>query len=75
LSPDVVVGGWTPADDELLLAKVAEVGPRWADIAHSFRGRTDIGVKNRYISISGKRGKEARFQAAGTGLDAAPGFE
>jgi len=55
LSPDLVTGDWTEADDELLCAKVAELGTKWSEIAQFFRGRTDIGVKNRYISLTGKK--------------------
>jgi hypothetical protein len=57
ISPDVVTGRWTQADEEMLLAKVQEIGPRWALIAQHFPGRTDIGIKNHYISITGKRGR------------------
>jgi hypothetical protein len=59
LSPEVVVGNWTEDDDRLLLQKVDELGTHWAAIAQLFPGRTDIGVKNRYISITGKKGKDA----------------
>jgi hypothetical protein len=60
LSPDVVVGNWTEDDDRLLLQKVDELGSRWAAIAQLFPGRTDIGVKNHYISITCKKGKDAK---------------
>jgi hypothetical protein len=58
LSPDVAIGPWSRADEETLLAKVKEMGPRWALIAQQFPGRTDIGVKNHYISITAKQEKE-----------------
>jgi hypothetical protein len=58
VSPEVVVGGWSEADEAILLRKVAEFGPRWSAIAQLFPGRTDIGVKNRYISITGRKAKE-----------------
>jgi hypothetical protein len=58
VSPEVLTGSWTKADEETLLAKVQEIGPRWATIAQIFPGRTDIGVKNHYISITGKKNKE-----------------
>jgi hypothetical protein len=63
LSPDVLVGNWTEADDQLLLAKIAEIGPRWAAIKQLFPGRTDIGLKNHYISITTRRNKEAKHRA------------
>jgi hypothetical protein len=66
LSPDVVVGNWTRDEDELLLAKAAQIGPRWTEIAHHFPGRTDIGVKNRYIALTASKTREAAFQRAPT---------
>jgi hypothetical protein len=58
INPQVVTGNWTEADDQLLLAKVAELGQRWSAIAQLFPGRTDIGVKNHYISITGRKTKD-----------------
>jgi hypothetical protein len=60
LSPEVMTGNWTDADDQLLVEKVAELGSRWSVIAQLFPGRTDIGVKNHYISITGRKAKEER---------------
>jgi hypothetical protein len=55
------VGNWTGDDDQLLLFKVAELGPRWSAIAQLFPGRTDIGVKNRYIGLTYGKGKGTKF--------------
>jgi hypothetical protein len=63
LAPDVLVGNWSEADDQLLLAKVAELGQRWAAITQLFPGRTDIGVKNHYISITSRKNKEGEARA------------
>jgi hypothetical protein len=62
ISPDVVTGDWTEADDQMLRTKVAEYGSRWSVIAQYFQGRTDIGVKNRYISIAGRKEKDIQPQ-------------
>jgi hypothetical protein len=64
LSPEVTTGNWTAADDQLLVEKVAELGSRWSAIAQLFPGRTDIGVKNHYISITGRKAKEERDRHA-----------
>jgi hypothetical protein len=62
ISPDVVIGSWSEADDGVLLRKVAEFGPKWSTIAQFFPGRTDIGIKNRYISITGRKAKDYGFR-------------
>jgi hypothetical protein len=59
LRPDVVTGNWTDENDRTLLRKVDEIGLRWSAIAQLFPGRTDIGVKNRYISLLGRAKKES----------------
>jgi hypothetical protein len=58
INPQVMTGNWTEADDQLLLAKVAELGQRWSAIAQSFPGRTGIGVKYHYISITGRKTRD-----------------
>jgi hypothetical protein len=57
ISPEVVTGNWTEADDQLLMSKVQELGQKWSTITQLFPGRTDIGVKNRYISLTGRGNK------------------
>jgi hypothetical protein len=42
---------WTRDEDRLLMDKYKSIGPRWARIALSFHGRTDIDLKNRYHRI------------------------
>jgi hypothetical protein len=54
VSPEVVNGNWTPEENQLLISKVNEIGPKWATIARSFPRRTDIGLKNHFIAITGK---------------------
>lgn len=55
LSPNVVVGNWTDDENNLLLKKHQEFGAQWSVIAKFFPGRTDIGIKNHYISLTTKK--------------------
>jgi hypothetical protein len=41
---------WTRDEDELLVAKFAEIGPRWTVIAKFFDGRSENNVKNRWYT-------------------------
>jgi hypothetical protein len=68
LSPEVVTGNWTEADDQMLMNKVTELGPRWSAIAQLFPGRTDIGVKNHYISIVGRSKKDSGAITTNSGI-------
>ena len=54
LSPTVSNGPWTETEDELLRIKYNELGPQWSRIAKFFPTRTDITVKNRWISMNGR---------------------
>jgi hypothetical protein len=61
LSPEISTGPWTEEEDELLLQKVKEMGSQWSRIARFFANRTDITVKNRWISLNSQ---QKRNQAA-----------
>lgn len=62
LSPKVSTGPWTEAEDQLLNEKYNEYGSQWARISKFFLHRTDITVKNRWISLHGKSKKEQMLQ-------------
>jgi hypothetical protein len=64
LSNEIKVGGWTAAEDDLLLQKHAELGPKWVQIAALIPGRTDVMVKNRFNQVErrNKRDLEAAQQ-------------
>ena len=51
LSPHIVNGEWSQAEDDLLLQKYNEYGPKWVTIARFFKTRTDINIKNRWIVL------------------------
>ena len=61
LSPKVSTGPWTEAEDQLLNEKYSEYGSQWARISKFFMNRTDITVKNRWISLHGKSKKEQQL--------------
>jgi hypothetical protein len=48
LSPGLVNGPWSRAEDDLLLKLYNEHGPKWSFIAKHFQGRSDCNVKNRW---------------------------
>jgi hypothetical protein len=70
LHPDLNTGPWTAHEDAILGRAYASLGSKWADIAMSLPGRTEVQIKNRWCKLS--RGvpihcanvaKEARSQS------------
>jgi len=60
LDPSINKGEWTSEEDEILLAKQAEVGNKWSLIASDLPGRTENAIKTRYKSIIRAKKKEWR---------------
>jgi len=58
LAPNVTNGPWTVEEDQRLIKKVVEMGPKWSKIALFFSNRSDVNVKNRYALFVSK-GKAA----------------
>ena len=51
LDPSIKKGGWNEEEDLNLLKYYIELGKKWAEIAKRLGGRTENGVKNRWISL------------------------
>jgi hypothetical protein len=52
LNPNLYRGEWTPVDDDLLMQRYAEHGPRWVRLARFFPGRSKNSVRNRFLQLS-----------------------
>ena len=48
LNPKLKQGEWTIEEDELIITKRNELGPKWMTISKYFDNRTDAMIKNRY---------------------------
>ena len=64
LSPKINNNEWTAEEDEILLEKYEEYGPRWVIIAKYLNRRTDQMVKNRYCILIRRKSKEKLVQKA-----------
>jgi hypothetical protein len=54
LSPALTNGPWSREEELQLEVKFRELGPRWAEIARFFDGRSDVNVKNHYTAMTSR---------------------
>ena len=49
LSPDSSNSNqWSVEEDDLLISQYQELGPQWSKMAHLFKGRSGVSLKNRF---------------------------
>lgn len=51
LNPFLKISHWTKEEDELIIKKREELGPKWMIIKNFFINRTDAMIKNRYRNL------------------------
>ena len=61
VNPDVNSAPWTTEEDALLVEKFKEYGRQWAIIARYFKQRTDVHIKNRWVTVSHKLGIDPSY--------------
>jgi len=61
LSPGLNTSTWTAEEDSLLLAKYAELGCKWVQIAQFLPKRTDSMVKNRFNKLQRRCKKQQQI--------------
>ena len=45
---------WAAEEDRIIFAAVAEIGPKWAEVAARLPGRTDHATRNRYHRLTSR---------------------
>lgn len=51
LDPNINTESWTMEEDELLIMKREEIGPKWTKIKEFFHNRTPVNIKNHYATL------------------------
>jgi hypothetical protein len=62
VNPAIITTPWTDAEDRMLDAKFAELGPRWQIIARFFPERSKNQVKNHWMTKQRRLNKKRREQ-------------
>ncbi|KAK8887792.1 hypothetical protein M9Y10_038849 [Tritrichomonas musculus] len=55
LAPGIQNGPWSQEEDALLVQKVKELGTMWSKMVQFFPGRTDVNLKNRWVTLRYKK--------------------
>jgi hypothetical protein len=58
LSPNLLNGQWTEAEDTLLIEKHSEFGAKWSTIVSFFPTRSEVNIKNRWTQLSSKSNRD-----------------
>jgi hypothetical protein len=66
LSPHLSTQPWAESEDALICEKYREIGPRWAQMATDFVGRSDVAIKNRWAAICARGGPPGKIEGDGT---------
>lgn len=69
LNPSLEHVNWTKEEDQLILEKFEDVGPKWNMIAKFLHGRTGNSTRNRYQSLQRKKRKQEKMSKAPSGID------
>ena len=59
LMPNLVVRPWTQEEDNLLILKLQEIGPKWTQMVPFFKGRSNSHIKNRWYKHLKKKASKS----------------
>ena len=51
LQPHLINGPWTVEEDNMLIEKYGEMGPKWAKMTEFFYSRSDVNLKNHWAAL------------------------
>lgn len=55
VNPDINLGSWTIEEEELLMKKYKELGPKWSLMKNYFNKRTEVNIKNHLVVMVKKQ--------------------
>ena len=69
LAPHISLLPWTQNEDDLLLQKYHEIGPKWKEMVPFFTGRTDVSLKTRCNRLLRIAQRVAQTKTSSTALN------